>query len=208
MALPDSAERGLPADASDVPDLLACVLAAQQRRAEQFGAFRRGFDSLLASNDLGAYNVLCSRVAAQLNEISTEVNSTAVALKAAGRQDLFDSIAALQTHEKETLRLEATLQVLRKEHAAGRWSWQRSESIEGIPAGELRPSWANACRAHVVQGEELAPADGCSCNLAEPTEAEYASAVREATQAMQVTAVAINEVLSELAEAAAELREE
>ena len=41
VSVPDAGTSGAPADAADVPDLLACVVAAQQRRVDKFREFRR-----------------------------------------------------------------------------------------------------------------------------------------------------------------------
>ena len=157
-----------------------------------------------------AYTALCARVAASFADISREVNDAGASLREAGRSDLFDAVRTLQQHEKEQLRLEATLQVLRKEHAAGRWSWQQQAvSLEGVAPRDVRPSWAANCRVHVAQqpGLELAgdePPAGCGCGVGEPTEEEYQGAVREATQARQGAVTGINEVLDELRQARGE----
>jgi hypothetical protein len=37
----EGSEAGTPADAADVPDLLTCLFAAQQRRVDKFRDFRR-----------------------------------------------------------------------------------------------------------------------------------------------------------------------
>jgi hypothetical protein len=117
---------------------------------------------------------------------------------------------------------EATLQVLRKEHAAQKWSWQRAgadaageRSLEGVAPRDVRPSWATNCRAHVAtadgaSGDEegsAPPPAGCQCGGAEPTEEEYNGAVAEATQALQAAVMGVNEALEELREAAHDLRE-
>ena len=111
---------------------------------------------------------------------------------------------------------EATLQVLRKEHAAQKWSWQRADtagaavSLEGVAARDVRPAWASNCRAHVPDGGAPSSepvAGGCQCAGGEPTEEDYHGAYAEATQALQAAVVAVNDVLSELQEAAHELRE-
>jgi hypothetical protein len=114
---------------------------------------------------------------------------------------------------------EATLQVLRKEHAAQKWSWQRPDgaaaaSIEGVAPRDVRPAWASNCRAHVggatdggaPDGEPVAA--GCQCAGGEPTEEEFNGALAEATQALQAAVVAVNDALGELREAAHELQEE
>jgi ABC-type transporter Mla subunit MlaD len=154
-----------------------------------------------------AYSTRCAQVAAALNDVSQEVNAAGASLRSAGREDLSDTAATLQQHEKEHLRLVATLQVLRKEHAAGRWSWQQAEvSLEGMDPSAIRPAWAidRGCRVH-VDGEAgdggQAAAAGCQCGAAEPTREEYEAAVREATQALQRTMLAIDDVLGELREA-------
>ena len=149
-------------------------------------------------------------MAAALNDVSAEVNAAGASLRTVGREDLSDTAAALQQHEKEHLRLVATLQVLRKEHAAGRWSWQQAEvSLEGVDPSAVRPQWAidRSCRAHVdgqAGGAEAVASAGCQCGAAEPTREEYEGAVREATQALQRTMLAIDDVLGELREAASE----
>ena len=171
----------------------------------------RGFEALLTDNDLAAYNVLCARVATAFTDISAEVNAAGASLRAAGRRDLFDCVATLQQHEKEQLRLEATLQVLRKEHAAGKWSWQRPVDASAVAPADLRPSWASNCRAHITTPPSAAgPAEdqpGCSCGVGEPSEEEYRAALGEATQALQSTVVALNDTLDELREAAADARQ-
>jgi len=155
---------------------------------------------------LATYNALCARVGAAFADISAEVNSAGASLRSAGRSDLFNCVASLQQHEKEQLRLEATLQVLRKEHAAGKWSWQRRVDVASVAAADLRPAWARSCRVHIAaeQPAEVAEAPGCSCGVGEPTEEEYRAAVAEATQALQRTIVALNDAVDELREAAAE----
>ena len=40
VSVPECSERGDPADAADVPDLLAVLFAAQQRRVDKFREFR------------------------------------------------------------------------------------------------------------------------------------------------------------------------
>lgn len=160
-----------------------------------------------------AYTALCARVAASFADISREVNDAGASLREAGRSDLFDAVRTLQQHEKEQLRLEATLQVLRKEHAAGRWSWQRqlqAVSLAGVAPRDVRPSWAANCRVHDAQQPSLLelagdePPVGCDCGVGEPTEEEYQGAVREATQARQGAVTGINEVLDELRQARGE----
>ena len=156
---------------------------------------------------MAAYSTRCAQVAAALNDVSGEVNAAGASLRSAGREDLSDTAATLQQHEKEHLRLVATLQVLRKEHAAGRWSWQQAEvSLEGVDPSAIRPAWANdrSCRVHVDGDGGGQAAAGCQCGAAEPTREEYEAAVREATQALQRTMLAIDDVLGELREAALE----
>lgn len=163
-----------------------------------------GFDALLATNDMSVYSARCAEVAAALNEVSQEVNTAAAELRAAGRQDLFEVAASLQQHEKEHLRLEATVQVLRKEHAAGRWSWQQAVTQEAVDPtdGTLRPPWATnrTCRVHVDSDTGLSVPSGCQCGAAEPTKEEYEAAHMEATQALQRVLQAINDACSELRE--------
>jgi hypothetical protein len=117
--------------------------------------------------------------------------------------------------------------VLRKEHAAQKWSWQRAgadaageRSLEGVAPRDVRPSWATNCRAHVAAADGAAgseeggaagdapPPAGCQCGGAEPTEEEYNGAVAEATQALQAAVTGVNEALEELREAAHDLQEE
>ena len=192
------------AAAGDVGELLGAVLDAQGRRVAQFLEFRRGFEELLVSHDLATYNAVCARVASAFADISGEVNAAGASLRAAGRSDLFESVAALQAQEKEQLRLEATLQVLRKEHAKRAWSWQRRVDAAALAASELRPAWARNCRVHVAEAEEAEEAAGCSCGVGEPSEEEYGAAVGEATRALQAAVVQINDLLDELREARAE----
>ena len=120
--------------------------------------------------------------------------------------------------------------MLRKEHAAGKWSWQLGDGaagergLAGVAPQDVRPSWATNCRAHVPGGAPgggavgdgatavdqagaSAPLAGCQCGVAEPTEAEYNAAVAEATQALQAAVTGINEALDELREAAHDARE-
>jgi hypothetical protein len=207
IRVPDGSEAA-PADAGDVGHLLSCILAAQERRARMFCEFRRGFEALLADGDLSAYNALCVRVGAAFADVSAEVNAAGAALRTTGRTDLFECVASLQQHEKEQLRLEVTLQVLKKEHAAGKWSWQRRVDVAATAAGDLRPSWASTCRAHAAPAAQPTAADepvaGCSCGLGEPSEDEYRAAVSEATRALQTTVVALNDAVDELREAADE----
>ena len=104
--------------------------------------------------------------------------------------------------------------MLRKEHAAQKWSWQRADaagavSLEGVAPRDVRPAWASNCRAHVPDsgapdGEPVA--GGCQCAGGEPTEEDYNGALAEATQALQAAVVAVNDVLGELREAAHELQ--
>jgi hypothetical protein len=108
--------------------------------------------------------------------------------------------------------------VLRKEHAAQKWSWQRGESapapvsLEGVAPRDVRPAWAtNSCRAHDASaatgaGSEEPLAAGCQCGGAEPTEEEYAGAVAEATRALQAAVTGVNDALEELREAAHDLQ--
>ena len=187
---------------------------------------------------MAAYNAACVQVAQAFTEISAEVNAAGVSLRSAGRTDLFDAVRTLQQHATEQLRLvrvprqrtrdaapltsllcaqEATLQVLRKEHAAQKWSWQRGgdapapNSLEGVAPRDVRPAWATNCRAHPSDASAAddgggAALTGCQCAGAEPTEEEYAGAVAEATQALQAAVTGINDALDELREAAADLR--
>ena len=194
-----------PATAEDVADLLACLLAAQQRRVESFRAFRAAFDRLLVTGDLAAYNTACQEVGAAFSALSAEVNATGASLRSAGRADLFEVVRTLQGFEKEQLRLEATLQVLRKAHAEQKWSWQRvGVSLEGVAARDVRPDWARGagCREQVAGTQD---ASGCQCCGPEPTEAEYSNALAEATQGLQSAVTSINDTLAELREAAADL---
>jgi hypothetical protein len=41
VSVPEGSECGAEADAADVPDLLSCLFAAQQRRVDKFHEFRR-----------------------------------------------------------------------------------------------------------------------------------------------------------------------
>ena len=165
------------------------------------GFFTSAFDSLLATNDLPSYSTRCSEVAAALNAVSDVVNTTAAELQALGEHDLFEAAATLQQHEKEHLRLEATLQVLRKEHAAGRWSWQLAAIAETADPASLRPPWAinRNCRVHEAgDTNAVASAGGCQCGAAEPTEEEYQAAVQECTQALQRVISGIHDACAEL----------
>lgn len=122
------------------------------------------------------------------------MNAAGAALRAASREDLCDAVRSLQAAEKQQLQFEATLQVLRKEAAAGRWSWQvQGGSLEGVAPADVRPAWAATCRQH-----EGAASGGCGCGVAEPDEAEYNNAVGEATRALEAAVQAIHEAMDEL----------
>ena len=102
------------------------------------------------------------------------------------------------------------MQVLRKEAAAGRWSWQQlpapADGAAGAAAGSdgpLSPPWANNGR----DGGACGPAhalSGCRCGVAEPSEEEYTGALAEAKQGIQAAVTAIHEVLDELRQALAD----
>ena len=162
------------AAAGDVGELLGAVLDAQGRRVAQFLEFRRGFEELLVSNDLATYNAVCARVASAFADISGEVNAAGASLRAAGRSDLFESVAALQAQEKEQLRLEATLQVLRKEHAKRAWSWQRrvdARTVAKIHFVDPTKVGGNALHASLFDTNLLHTSIGGNC--AEPAAGGY-----------------------------------
>ena len=109
------------------------------------------------------------------------------------------------------------MQVLRKEAAKGRWSWQQPGGSAGEerdmgpnaePKGDalqagtpMQPSWANGGRCAAGTGHG---GGGCGCGVAEPTEAEYTAALGEARCAMQDAVTGINESLDELRQALAD----
>ena len=71
VPVPEGSEAGPPADPADVPDLLACLFAAQQRRVDKFREFRRHarlsarptLRTLTRRTALAALSTLCSQTA-------------------------------------------------------------------------------------------------------------------------------------------------
>ncbi len=64
ISVPDGSERGAPADAADVPDLLACIFAAQQRRVDKYREFRRCVVPVAACDGLWSAEALSHRLSA------------------------------------------------------------------------------------------------------------------------------------------------
>ena len=151
----------------------------------------------------GRYDALCREITAEMSARSLEAIAVEEALLAAGKEAPAASIRVVQMGEKAKLNMTCTLQVLRKSAAEGRWRWQRGDDdeeeavaaaaaahaaapIPDAPADISRPGFANGnfrrkCATHSF---------GCGCLAAggsappEPTEAEYAGAVAEATRTL------------------------
>lgn len=199
----------------DVGRLLGELFEAQGRRCEAYARFRRAFDQLLRDGDSAAYGRVVAAVGVSFSAESGTVNGAGAALRAAGRPDLCAAVEALQRGEKAQLQFEATLQVLRKERAAGRWSWQQPAPLPGdhpaaaaaggepaATSGPLRPPWATGGGGCAQPQHGAAGGAGCGCAPAEPTQAEFEGAFGEATRALEAAVREINAALDELRAAA------
>ena len=184
------------------------VLGAQEARARAYARFRGGFRAYLAAEGVGggaraaaegAFQAACEEATAAFAAASEQIRGFEAKLKEEGGQEgevLAGLVRRLQEHEKANLELTVTLQVLRKSHAAGRWTWQSPSASGG--GGEAGGGWG-------VSGGGGGPVDGGGCGPREhappePTEEEYSNAVAEATQALEEHVGAINEALAELRE--------
>ena len=103
-----------------------------------------------------------------------------------------------------------TLQVLRKSHAAGTWSWQTGDDRTLLRAdAPAEHSTAQHAEHDHDHGHEHTDAGEHDCQCApEPSQAEYEGAVAEATQNLQGAVDAINELLDEVKCELQELLEE
>ena len=214
-------------------ELIRRFFAVQEARAGLYRRFHDGFGGLMDGTlSGGRYDALCREITAEMSARSLEAIAVEEALLAAGKEAPAASIRVVQMGEKAKLNMTCTLQVLRKSAAEGRWRWQRDDDdddddeaaaavaaaaaahaaapIPDGPADISRPGFANGnfrpkCATHSV---------GCGCLAAggsappEPTEAEYAGAVAEATRTLEEAVVGINEALQELREELAELEED
>ena len=150
----------------------------------------------------GRYDALCREITAEMSARSLEAIAVEDALLAAGKEAPAASIRVVQMGEKAKLNLTCTLQVLRKSAAEGRWRWQRGDDDEEAsplsppPPPPRRRSHPRRPRGHLPPGvrQRQLPTEvrdapfGCGCprgwriGAPEPTEAEYAGAVAEATR--------------------------
>ncbi len=181
------------------------VLGAQEARARAYARFREGFRAYLAAEGgartaaEGAFQEACEEATAAFAAASEQIRGFEAKLKEEGGQEgevLAGLVRRLQEHEKANLELTVTLQVLRKSHAAGRWTWQSPpEAGSGGGGGGGVSGGGGGTRDGGGHG-------GCEHESAppEPTEEEYSNAVAEATQALEEHVGAINEALAELRE--------
>ena len=209
-------------------ELIRRFFGVQEARAGLYRRFHDGFGGLMDGTlSGGRYDALCREITAEMSARSLEAIAVEEALLAAGKEAPAASIRVVQMGEKAKLNMTCTLQVLRKSAAEGRWRWQRGDDdeeeavaaaaaahaaapIPDAPEDISRPGFANGnfrrkCATHSF---------GCGCLAAggsappEPTEAEYAGAVAEATRMLEEAVVGINEALQELREELADLEED
>mmetsp|Transcript_24247 Transcript_24247/g.79026 ORF Transcript_24247/g.79026 Transcript_24247/m.79026 type:complete len:181 (+) Transcript_24247:53-595(+) len=171
----------------DVQERWQELQSVQSCRVELYREFSTAFDEHLRGGGAAEYAAACSRITAAFQEASTRAREVERVLRDE-RVDLAELVRRVQVGEKEKLEMTAVLQVLRKEHAQGLWSWQEEADDRATPltVEQLQQQWG------LGTGR-------CACvgQTAEPTRVEYEGALQEATQALQRAVDEINDALDE-----------
>ncbi|KAL4434050.1 hypothetical protein ABPG75_000491 [Micractinium tetrahymenae] len=172
--------------------------AVQRERAAAYRRFDNAFRAYLQTKAEGPYRHTMAQLTGQFQELSQQVRAAEEGLQAAGQGELTALLRTVQENEREKLRLTLALHALKSAHAQQRFSWQHEEA-----AGSLPPGMADLLQGHLcgIGCLHEAPAD-------EPTQAEYAAAVKETYQLLQGAVTAINEAIEEVQQAAADLLEQ
>lgn len=196
QVLPPAAAQGQ--QPSAVLELLDAFQAVQRERAAAYRLFDSAFRSYLQTKAEGPYRHVMAQLTGQFQELSRQVLAAEAGLRAAGQGELAGLLRTVQENEREKLRLTLALHALKSAHAQQRFSWQHEEASSSLPAGMADLLQGHLCGVGCLHE---APAD-------EPTQAEYAAAVRETYQLLQGAVTAINEALEEVRQAAADLLEQ
>ncbi|EFN57050.1 hypothetical protein CHLNCDRAFT_143776 [Chlorella variabilis] len=183
-------------------ELLDSFLAVQRERAAAYRRFDAAFRAYLQNGAEGPYRHVMGQLTAQFQDCSRRVLSVEAALQSTGQDEAAALLRAVQENEREKLRLTLALQALKAAHAQQRFSWQHEEAAVAA-AASLAPGVADLLQGHLcrVGCVHEAPTD-------EPTQAEYAGAVRESYQLLQGTITAISEALEEVQQLQTDLLEQ
>ncbi|CAM6122789.1 unnamed protein product [Calypogeia fissa] len=170
-----------------VEQLLRNFLAVQQRRASVYNLLHQGFADLLKTNAEASYQDICNQVTGSFSECSKQVLEIEAALRAPGhdRPDLAAVLQAVQAQEKQKLQMTATLQVLRR---AGR----PSERAQALEEGQHNSNGAHTHGPLCSHGPDSELHEESGLEMAQ-VEAEYDSAIKEATGIVQNSVLEINE---------------
>ncbi|PRW57989.1 hypothetical protein C2E21_3468 [Chlorella sorokiniana] len=167
----------------------------QKERAAAYRRFDSAFRAYLQNQAEGPFRYVMGQLTAEFQQLSQRVIGLEAALRQQGSADLAALLRTVQDNEREKLRLTLALHALKSAHAQRRFSWQHEEEAAGLAPGVADLLQGHLCGIGCAHG---APAD-------EPTQAEYAAAVRESYQLMQGAITAINDALEEVREAQQDL---
>jgi hypothetical protein len=223
------------------------LLKVQERRAQAYNRLHAGFRKLIGASGEGegaasapaakgagagaagepAYASLLTELTSEFAALSSRAREIEARLTESGKPDQAALVRRVQEGERDKLRLELSLQRLRRPFAAGAFSWQRATAAgSAAAAGGAREDDAGI-------GGPLDPAErarGCGCGgggghahqqhdphdhgggggdggardqqqqeqqQAEPTEAEWRGAVDEAVRELDAAIGRINEAVEE-----------
>ncbi|KAI7843734.1 hypothetical protein COHA_002632 [Chlorella ohadii] len=185
----------MPPAGASVLELLDSFLAVQQERAAAYRRFDAAFRAYLQNQAEGPFRYVMGQLTQEFQQLSRRVIAVEAALTEQGSTELAALLRTVQDNEREKLRLTLALHALKSAHAQRRFSWQHEEQAAGLAPGVADLLQGHLCGVGCMHG---APAD-------EPTQAEYAAAVRESYQLLQGAITAINDALEEVREAQQEL---
>mmetsp|Transcript_4407 Transcript_4407/g.10919 ORF Transcript_4407/g.10919 Transcript_4407/m.10919 type:complete len:235 (-) Transcript_4407:171-875(-) len=210
--------------------LLTSFQGVQRQRAQLYARLHQGFRRFLETRQEGIYKTLMADVTVAFSECSQQVIAAEEELKdRCGRADLALLLRRVQVLEREKLALTLSLQALKQAGSVGVFSWQRAAASGAEQAaggsfgaqGEHDPLEPHSPQGHGEahgHGHEHQHGEGCghahhaccghSAPPDEPTQEEYQGALDEAIQQLDKCVNSINEVLEEVQEHVAELRED
>lgn len=170
-----------------VVDLLRRFLTVQENRAAIYARLKRGFMEYLRTGADRAYQQICSQITTEFNDCSKQVIEMESILGGSDycREDLVHLLKTVQVHEKQKLRMVATIQVLKK---AGR----PSERLGRNGYGQLKDRPVEHRCVHVTEITEVTGLEDAEAD------AEYDAALNEAIRVVQEAVTCINEQMEEV----------
>lgn len=189
-----------------VTDLLKLFMQVQQQRAEHYSSMHQAFRTFLSTRQEPVFRHALQEATAGFNSCSKQVIFAETCLKQElQRPDLAALLRVVQEQEREKLRLTLSLQSLKQALAFETFSWQHEEDVDILEPKAPRTCGCSSAPA-LSPGQTQAGSHSAHHShthdhaIAEPTEAEYNSAVKEAQLLLDEHIREINAKIEEVRE--------